>query len=150
MATPKIWFITGAAFGFGRIWAESALQCGDKVIATAANLDDLDDLVARFGEAVLPLQLNGTRQDRVFKVFTEGHRHFGRIDVVLCSTDHTYQGVIDALELRLVRSSLSGSLRCAVSVLQSALPYLKQQGHGQILTLSSISVDARRQNRYLL
>ncbi len=27
----KTWFITGASRGFGRIWAEAALERGDKV-----------------------------------------------------------------------------------------------------------------------
>ena len=31
----KIWFITGASKGFGREWAEAALDRGDKVAATA-------------------------------------------------------------------------------------------------------------------
>jgi NAD(P)-dependent dehydrogenase (short-subunit alcohol dehydrogenase family) len=35
MTTPKIWFITGAGRGFGRLWALAALERGDKVAATA-------------------------------------------------------------------------------------------------------------------
>jgi NAD(P)-dependent dehydrogenase (short-subunit alcohol dehydrogenase family) len=37
--SKKVWFITGASRGFGRIWAEAALACGDKVAATARKLD---------------------------------------------------------------------------------------------------------------
>lgn len=51
----KIWFITGASRGFGRIWAEAALERGDKVAATARDLASVADLTTRFGEAVLPL-----------------------------------------------------------------------------------------------
>jgi len=35
----KVWFITGASRGFGRIWAEAALYRGDKVAATARSLE---------------------------------------------------------------------------------------------------------------
>ena len=31
----KVWFITGTSKGFGRIWAEAALERGDRVAATA-------------------------------------------------------------------------------------------------------------------
>lgn len=31
----KTWLITGASRGFGRIWAEAALERGDRVTATA-------------------------------------------------------------------------------------------------------------------
>jgi len=37
----KIWFITGASCGFGRVWAEAALKRGDKVAATARRLDSI-------------------------------------------------------------------------------------------------------------
>ncbi len=33
----KTWFITGASKGFGREWAEAALERGDNVAATARN-----------------------------------------------------------------------------------------------------------------
>lgn len=41
----KTWFITGASKGFGREWAEAALERGDKVAATARRLETLDELV---------------------------------------------------------------------------------------------------------
>ena len=37
----KVWFITGTSKGFGRIWAEAALDRGDRVAATARNVDTL-------------------------------------------------------------------------------------------------------------
>ena len=43
--TEKVWFITGTSKGFGREWATAALERGDKVAATARNVDTLDDLV---------------------------------------------------------------------------------------------------------
>jgi hypothetical protein len=56
----KVWFITGSSRGFGRHWAEAALQRGDLVAATARNTDSLTDLVATYGERVLPLQLDNS------------------------------------------------------------------------------------------
>ena len=44
MAEPKVWFITGASRGFGRRWAEAALARGDKVAATARDLQSLEVL----------------------------------------------------------------------------------------------------------
>jgi NAD(P)-dependent dehydrogenase (short-subunit alcohol dehydrogenase family) len=38
MAQPKVWFVTGASRGFGRIWTEAALKRGDRVAATARDL----------------------------------------------------------------------------------------------------------------
>ena len=40
----KVWFITGASRGFGRVWADAALKRGDKVAATARSLESIADL----------------------------------------------------------------------------------------------------------
>ena len=53
----KGWFITGASRGFGRIWAEAALDRGDRVVVTARDVSTLDGLVAAYGESVLALPL---------------------------------------------------------------------------------------------
>ncbi|WJH29345.1 SDR family NAD(P)-dependent oxidoreductase [Paenibacillus sp. CC-CFT742] len=50
----KVWLITGASRGLGRIWAEAALSRGDKVAATARTPENIADLKERFGDAVLP------------------------------------------------------------------------------------------------
>ncbi len=54
------WFITGTSKGFGREWAEAALERGDRVAATARDVDALAPLVQRYGDAVLPLRLDVT------------------------------------------------------------------------------------------
>jgi NADP-dependent 3-hydroxy acid dehydrogenase YdfG len=54
----KIILITGASRGFGKLWAKALLKRGDKVAATARNTESLNDLVAEFGDAVLPIQLD--------------------------------------------------------------------------------------------
>ena len=61
----KVWFITGASRGFGRVWAEAALERGDKVTATARNLESIADLKQRFGDAIFPLELDVTDAKRV-------------------------------------------------------------------------------------
>jgi NAD(P)-dependent dehydrogenase (short-subunit alcohol dehydrogenase family) len=42
----KTWLITGTSSGFGRIWAQAALERGDRFAATARNTATLDGLVA--------------------------------------------------------------------------------------------------------
>jgi len=44
----KIIFITGASKGFGKLWAESLLKRGDKVAASARNIDALQDLKEKY------------------------------------------------------------------------------------------------------
>jgi NAD(P)-dependent dehydrogenase (short-subunit alcohol dehydrogenase family) len=44
----RIWFITGSSRGLGRSITVAALRAGDRVVATARNPKQLDDLVMRF------------------------------------------------------------------------------------------------------
>ena len=62
----KVWFITGTSKGFGRVWAEAALERGDKVAATARDVSTLAELVARHGDAVLPIALDVTDREADF------------------------------------------------------------------------------------
>jgi NADP-dependent 3-hydroxy acid dehydrogenase YdfG len=66
MPSSKVWFITGASRGFGRVWAEAALGRGDKVIATARNPEALNDLASAHGDALLVLPLDVTDRNAVF------------------------------------------------------------------------------------
>ncbi len=74
----KVWFITGASRGFGRIWAEAALKRGDKVAATARNAADVADLKEQFGDAVLPLALDVTDAEQVKQAVQQAHAHFAQ------------------------------------------------------------------------
>ena len=68
LMNSKVWFITGASRGFGRIWAEAALTRGDKVAVTTRNAADIADLVDEFGDSVLPLALDVTEAEQVREV----------------------------------------------------------------------------------
>jgi NADP-dependent 3-hydroxy acid dehydrogenase YdfG len=63
----KTWLITGASRGFGRLWAEAALERGDRVALTARRRADVDDLAARFGaDQALALDLDVRDRDAAF------------------------------------------------------------------------------------
>ena len=79
----KVWFITGTSKGFGRIWAEAALERGDKVAATARNIDTLSDLQDRYGDNVLPLALDVNDKAAIDAAVQQAHERFGRLDVVI-------------------------------------------------------------------
>lgn len=133
----KTWFITGASRGFGRIWAEAALERGDKVAATARNAQDLADLSERFGDAVLPLTLDVTDNDAISRVLQSAHNHFGRLDVVLNNAGYTLVGTVEEASDADMRAVFDTNFFAAVHVVQAALPLLREQGSGHIVTVSS-------------
>jgi NAD(P)-dependent dehydrogenase (short-subunit alcohol dehydrogenase family) len=135
----KIWFITGASRGFGRVWAEAALDRGDKVVATARNVASLDALVERHGNAVLPLALDVTAPDQAGKVVAAAHAHFGRLDVVINNAGYALVGAIEEAAEADVRQEFDTNFFGTLRVIQAVLPYLRQQGSGHILGVSSVA-----------
>ncbi|BDO41039.1 SDR family oxidoreductase [Cellulomonas sp. NTE-D12] len=134
----KTWFITGTSRGFGREWAVAALQRGDRVAATARDVSTLDDLVERFGDAVLPIQLDVTDRDADLAAVAQAHQHFGRLDVVVNNAGYGQFGFIEELSEAELRDQLETNLFGAFWVTQAALPYLREQGGGHIVQVSSI------------
>ncbi len=133
----KVWFITGASRGFGRVWAEAALARGDKVAATARNITDLADLAERFGDAVLPLALDVTDAKQVEQVVRQAHEHFGRMDVVLNNAGYSLVGTVEEASEADIRAVFDANFFGTVRVLQAALPLLREQGSGHIVSVSS-------------
>ncbi|WP_328673641.1 SDR family oxidoreductase [Streptomyces sp. NBC_00328] len=136
--TQKIWFITGASRGFGREWAIAALERGDSVAATARDLSTLGDLRETYGERLLPLQLDVTDRDADFAAVRLAHERFGRLDVVVNNAGYGHFGMIEEITEAEARAQLETNLFGALWVTQAALPFLREQGSGHILQVSSI------------
>jgi len=79
----KTIFITGASRGFGRIWTEAFLKRGDKVAATARDLNALKDLAKQYGDNLLPIKLDVTNHKDCFATVKKAQEHFGII-VIHC------------------------------------------------------------------
>ncbi|RKQ86368.1 NADP-dependent 3-hydroxy acid dehydrogenase YdfG [Solirubrobacter pauli] len=134
----KVWFITGTSKGFGRIWAEAALERGDRVVATARNAATLADLVDRYGDNVLALQLDVTDKAAVGASVKRAHEHFGRLDVVVNNAGYGLFGMVEEVSEEQARAQLETNLFGALWVTQAALPILREQGAGHIIQVSSI------------
>ena len=134
----KVWFITGTSRGFGREWTIAALERGDKVAATARNTATLDDLVEKYGDALLPIQLDVTDRDADFAAVKQAHDHFGRLDVVVNNAGYAEFGFIEELSEKAARDQLETNVFGALWITQAALPYLREQRSGHIIQVSSI------------
>jgi len=135
---PKTWFITGASRGFGREWTIAALERGDSVAATARDTSTLDDLVVRFRDQVLPIRLDVNDRDAVFAAVKDAHDRYGRLDVVVNNAGYGQFGMIEEVSEAEARAQFDTNVFGALFVTQAALPYLREQGSGHILQISSI------------
>lgn len=134
----KVWFITGTSRGFGREWAEAALERGDSVAGTARSTDTLDELVARYPDTFLPIQLDVTDREADFAAVARAAEHFGRLDVVVNNAGYGHFGMIEEVTEDEARAQIETNLFGALWVTQAALPILRAQGSGHLIQVSSI------------
>jgi NAD(P)-dependent dehydrogenase (short-subunit alcohol dehydrogenase family) len=134
----KVWFITGASRGFGRVWAEAALQRGDKVAATARDPQTLDELAQLYGDAILPIELDVTDRAADFAAVTDAKKRFGRLDVVINNAGYGLFGAIEEVSEAQARAQMETNFFGALWVTQAALPILREQGSGHIIQISSL------------
>ncbi|MEC4764592.1 SDR family oxidoreductase [Mycobacterium sherrisii] len=136
--SEKVWFITGTSRGFGREWTAAALERDDKVAATARDTATLDDLATKYGDALLPIRLDVTDRDADFAAVKQAYDHFGRLDVVVNNAGYGHFGFVEELSEQEARDQIETNVFGALWVTQAALPYLRQQGSGHIIQVSSI------------
>jgi NAD(P)-dependent dehydrogenase (short-subunit alcohol dehydrogenase family) len=136
--TPKVWFITGTSKGFGRVWAEAALERGDKVAATARDVGTLSDLVARYGDDVLPIALDVTDMQADQAAVRQAHERFGRLDVVINNAGYGLFGTIEEVTREQARAQIETNLFGALWITKAAVPIMREQGSGHIIQVSSI------------
>jgi NAD(P)-dependent dehydrogenase (short-subunit alcohol dehydrogenase family) len=134
----KTIFITGASRGFGRIWAEAFLERGDKVAATARNIEVLNDLKAKYGNAILPIQLNVDNRQEAFDAVNKAAAHFGSLDVVINNAGYGLFGAVEEASEAEARQQIETNVFGVLWITQAALPIMRKQGHGHIIQVSSV------------
>jgi len=135
----KTWFITGASRGFGREWTEAALERGDGVAALSRSAGAFDDLVTKYGDAILPLQVDVTDRAAVTAAVQRAVDHFDRLDVVVNNAGYGLFGMVEEVTEQQARDQVEVNLFGALWVTQAALPHLRAQGSGHIIQVSSIA-----------
>jgi NAD(P)-dependent dehydrogenase (short-subunit alcohol dehydrogenase family) len=133
----KSWLITGTSKGFGREWAEAALARGDRVAATARDVESLRPLADRYGDAVLPLRLDVTDRAAADAAVTATVAKFGALDVLVNNAGYGHFGMVEELTEAEVRAELDTNFFGTLWLTQAALPVMRRQGRGRIIQVTS-------------
>ncbi|MEU0967932.1 SDR family NAD(P)-dependent oxidoreductase [Streptomyces sp. NPDC005917] len=132
------WFITGSSRGFGRHLAIAALEAGDNVVATARRPEQLDDLVEKYGDRVLPVALDVTDRPAAVTGLRAAVDRFGRVDVVVNNAGYANLSAVETTPEDDFRRQFDTNFWGVYNVSTAALPVLKAQGGGTIVQFSSI------------
>lgn len=134
----KVWFVTGSSRGLGRSITEAALGAGDRVVATARKPEQLADLALQFGDQILPLALDVTKNDQVVAAIDAAVEHFGRIDVVINNAGYGDLASVEDVSLDAFKAQIDTNFYGVVYVSKAATPILRKQGSGHIMQVSSL------------
>lgn len=134
----KTWFITGSSRGLGRSITEAVLAKGDNVAATARNPKQLIDLVEKFPNQILALQLDVSDRVQIHKAVEQTVKHFGGIDVLVNNAGFGITGAIEEFSDEQMKSQLDVNLYAPIEITRAVLPYLRKQRSGSILNVSSV------------
>lgn len=135
----KTWFITGASRGFGLTWATAALERGDSVAATIRTADALSGLAAAYPDRLLTLELDVRNRDAVFAGVKAAHEHFGTLDVIVHNAGYGHFGFAEEISQTEAEDQLDVNVLGQLWVTQAVLPYLREQGSGHLLYVSSMA-----------
>ena len=133
-----IWFITGCSTGFGRELAKILLDRGNRVVATARNPKQVEDLAAGRGSQALALKLDVASTSDIAEAVKKAEGAFGAIDVLVNNAGYGYLSAVEEGEGEEVRAMFEANFFGLAQLTQAVLPGMRRRRSGTIVNISSI------------
>lgn len=131
----KTVLVTGASSGMGKETARRLLADGYTVYASARRLDQMADLEA---QGATPLRLDITSDDEIAAAVDRITAERGGIDILVNNAGFGLYGAMEDTSLADARYQFEVNLFGLARLTQLALPYMRQQGSGKIVNISSV------------
>ena len=131
----KTVLITGCSSGLGKSAARHFAQHGWNVVATMRKPEP--DLAQEFPDRVLVHALDVADTASIEAAFEAGVTRFGGIDTVVNNAGITMLSVFEATPDQAIRRIFETNVFGTMNVTKTALPYLRQQGGGTIVNVTS-------------
>lgn len=140
--TQRTWFITGVNSGFGRAMTEQLLARGDRVAGTTRKPEAMEDLKQAYGDRLWLASLDMTDMGAIQRVVRQAFAELDRIDVVVSNAGYGLFGAAEEFSDEQVHHQLATNLVGPIMLVRAALPFLRGQGGGRIIGLSTFGGQA--------
>ncbi|KAI0074376.1 NAD(P)-binding protein [Panus rudis PR-1116 ss-1] len=141
MSSRRVWFITGAASGFGRTLTELVLRQGEAVVATDIAPATLNQLQSTHPKSLLVHKLDVAQPDEIKNAFAVALERFGRIDVVFNNAGYTVVGEVEGTSMEAARALFDvlfwGATQVSIEAIRIFREANKPPG-GRLITTSSL------------
>ncbi len=134
----QTWLITGSARGLGRSIAETALDAGNNVVATARDIGKFGELQEKYGRKLSPFTLDVTDAAAAQNAVAFALESFGRLDVLVNNAGYGHTEPFEQTTEESFRAQVETNFYGVVNLTRAALPIMRQQRLGTIINISSI------------
>jgi NAD(P)-dependent dehydrogenase (short-subunit alcohol dehydrogenase family) len=134
----KVWFITGASSGFGRMLADYLLSLGANVVATARQPDTLNDLTKKYPANSQILSLDVTKPSQVDKAVHDALARFGHVDVLVNNAGYGLTGAVEEVAAEEYMPMFNTNVFGLITMTKALLPQFRERRAGNIVNLSSV------------
>ncbi len=134
----KQFLITGVSSGFGRAFAQAALEKGHRVVGTVRN----DEAAALFenlapGRATAIL-LDVTDMEAIGPAVAGIERTIGPVDVLINNAGYGHEGTLEESPIEEMRRQFEVNVFGAVGMMKAVLPFMRRRRAGHIINITSM------------
>lgn len=133
----RTWLITGVSSGFGFEMTKQLLEAGDTVVGTVRNTTKVQNLIDQYPDTFDCVLLDVTDVPAVQKTVADAFAKHGRVDVIVSNAGYGLFGCAEELSDVEINHIIATNLTGSIQLIKSSLPYLRKQGGGRIIQLSS-------------
>lgn len=133
----KNWLITGTSSGLGRLMVERLLARGDNVVATLRSPGALDELKSQYGQQLQVLILDLTNIEQIKAVVADAFKSMGKINVAVSNAGYGLFGAGEEVSDIQIEQQIATNLTGSIHFIRALLPFMRTQGGGRIVQVSS-------------
>lgn len=128
--------VTGSSSGIGEATTRAAAKAGAFVVLLARREARIASLAAELGNA-LAVPCDVTRPEQVHHAVQSAIEKFGRIDALVNNAGQGLHGEMEDIGVDDFRALLDLNLVAPLLLMQAVIPFMRQQGGGSIVNVSS-------------
>jgi NAD(P)-dependent dehydrogenase (short-subunit alcohol dehydrogenase family) len=134
----KVWLITGASSGFGRLLAEYLCGLGATVIATARDVSKLEAFTTKYPGNAFILPLDVTKPESIKHAVADALAHAGHVDVLVNNAGYGVTGAVEEVSEQEYMPMFETNVFGLIGLTRALLPQFRERRSGHIVNLSSI------------
>jgi short-subunit dehydrogenase len=135
----KVVVVTGASMGIGEAVAKVFAAEGARVVLAARSQEKLQALARSLPTEALALRTDMSQPEQVRAMVRAAAERFGRIDILVNNAAVGMYAAVADMRPEQFEKLVATNWLGPVHAIQAVVPYMRKQGSGQIINISSVA-----------